>query len=210
MLKALQRAKSIVQSPPTDGLPPALAEAREKYLRAKSHLSQLLDRASRLNGKLDSITLRLEALPEEKRRLQMARRPAIADQALDATKQSALRDIDAHLTALVAEEATLKEEHEMVKAELNQLRCINGGLEKAQAPLSSRYREMWDQVAATLASQVPVGTAEQLLKIWVALSIVKPASPMFLLTYINMAELDRENQIRLMREIAGEFHLPPE
>ncbi len=208
MLKALQRAKSIVQSPPTDSLPPALIEAKEKYLDAKSHLSQLLNRASALTGKLNDIRLRLEALPEEKRRLQMARRPTIVDQALDATKKSALHEIDAQLTALGAEEVKLKEEHEVLETGLAQMRCINGETERSQRSLQQANEIMWTQVAGAILDQAPPGLAEYLSRLWAAINVVKPASAGALVEYLGARQPDREQQIQMMAALEREFDIP--
>ncbi len=205
MLKALQRAKSIVQSPETDTL---LDEARARYVEAKSHLAELKERARALEQKLSEIGERLEAFPAKRRLLEVALRGAVTGMALDATKEIRVSELEAEMEKLRLEEHNLEQRRGIFQGDLNHLTSIRGGLECARAALAKPYQELWDQVARILAAQLPADAARQLLRIWTALNTARPTSPGYLLEYVGAPQPDREHHQRAMRELGREFKVP--
>ncbi len=193
--------KSIV---PTE-TDPLLAEARGRYVEAKRHLLELEERKSALEHKLSEIGERLEGLPQERQTLEGARRVAIAGTAHHAAKETSVSEPDLQLEKLGMEESNLRERRGIFQDDLARLVGINGGLEHARAALAAPYQALWDQVAATLAGQLPPDTGRQLLRIWTALNMAKPVSGGDLLEYIGTAQLDREHHLKLMHELAKEF-----
>ncbi len=203
MLKALQRAKSIVQSPETDAL---LAEARGRYIGAKTHLRELEERRSALAQKLAQIGEQLEGFPEKRQLLEAARRAAIAGTAREATDETKVCDLELQLEKLGLEESNLQERRRIFQEDLARLVGINGGLEHARAALGAPYQALWEQVAATLAGQLPADTGRELLRIWMALNMAKPVSGGYLLEYIGAAQvIDREHREKAIRDLAKEF-----